>query len=384
MTLQGDYHLQSLAFAMVCAASLTFLCLAFSFRRLPDDYRGSLRAWIYGTALVVLGDVLFVAGLDLGRSQSVLSVVVGIGCAEWIHALRLFGGERKRVWWPYPLVLVAGGASALGFSYRASTVITSVPLAAIFFGAAVAAMKIKKPDRSAGRAVLVSTFVILGTVMLARIGIAVSGIQSGAAPGYTSGIRALLFVISSIGPIAGSLAFVMMCNDRLGENLVRLATIDSLTGVLNRRAFLEETQRAISACRRREEPLALLAIDLDRFKNINDTAGHPAGDRVLVDVTRILECALRAEDLLGRMGGEEFGIAVPGASGPEAEVIAERIRALVQDAKIEVASTPVLTVSVGVAATRDFNENIDTLIHRADDSLYEAKRGGRNRVCLAV
>ncbi len=220
--------------------------------------------------------------------------------------------------------------------------------------------------------------------MLARIGIAVFGIHSGAPPGFTSGIRALMFVTSSIGPIAGSLAFVMMCNDQLGDRLVRLATLDSLTGVLNRRAFLEEIRRALSSCRRREEPLVLLSIDLDHFKNFNDTAGHPEGDRVLVEVTRILERALRTEDILGRMGGEEFGIAVPSVTAPAAKVIAERIRTLVCDAKIEVASLPPLTVSVGVAATRDVNEKIDTLILRADDALYEAKRGGRNRVCVAV
>jgi diguanylate cyclase (GGDEF)-like protein len=381
---QVDYHLQSVAFTMVSVTSLTLLCLASSIRRLPDDYVGSLRAWIYGTAMVVLSDVLFVAGFGLPFLQSLLSILVGIGCAEWLHAIRLFGGKTKRVWWPYPVILAAAGLSTLVEDYRSTAAITALSLAAIYFGAAVTAVKTKKPAASVGRIVLASTFFIIGAVMLLRVGIAVSGVHSGAPPGFTSWTRALLFVISSMGPVAGSLAFVMMCNDHLGENLLRLATIDSLTGILNRRSFLEETKRAVSSCRRRDEPLAFLSIDLDHFKIVNDTAGHPEGDRVLVEVSRVLERALRAGDSLGRMGGEEFGVVAPGADGPAAVVIAERIRTLVEEANLGIASTPPLTVSVGVAVTREIHENMESLIYRADTSLYDAKRSGRNRVCLAA
>lgn len=384
MSLFGDYHLQSLAFAMVCVTSLTLLCLAASVRRLPSDYVKSSRAWIYGTTLVVLGDILFVADFEPRLLPSLLSVLVGFGCAEWLHAVRLFGGKTKRLWWPYPLILLAGGLSVLTSDYRTYTVISAVSLAVIYFAVVGATMKMKVPVASSGRTVLASTFAIIGVVMLVRVVMAISGVHSGAPPGFTSWIRAMLFVISSSGPVAGSLAYVMMCNDHLGENLLHLATIDSLTGVLNRRSFLEETQRAVSACRRRDEPLAFLSIDLDHFKTVNDTAGHPAGDRALIEVTRVLERALRTGDILGRLGGEEFGIAAPGATGKAAEMIAERLRILVEGAKLGIPSGSALTVSIGVAVTRDTSEKMETLIHRADASLYEAKRAGRNRVCLAT
>ncbi|MEN8164896.1 MAG: GGDEF domain-containing protein [Acidobacteriota bacterium] len=383
MFFEWDFHRHSLAFAMVCVSSLTLLCLASSFRRLSGNLAGSLRAWIYGTALVVLSDVAFVAGLELPHLHSLLIILVGFGCAEWLHAVRLFGGKENRVWWPYPVILVAAGLSVIVPDFRTQVVISSISLATVYFGTAVTAARITKPAVSIGRAVLASTFLVIGIVLVIRVGIAVSGIDSGAPPGFTSWSRSLLFVISSMGPVAGSLAFVMMCNDRFGEELIRLATVDSLTGILNRRSFLEETDRVISACRRREEPFGFLAFDLDNFKNINDCAGHPEGDRVLAEVSRIFERALRAGDLLGRIGGEEFGIAAPGTDGPGAVAVAERIRVLVEEAQLGIAETQPLTVSAGVAITKDTDESLESLTCRADRALYEAKNSGRNRVCLA-
>jgi diguanylate cyclase (GGDEF)-like protein len=377
------YHLQSLAFALVCVASLTLLCLLPAAWRFPAGYRSSLRRWTVGTALVVSSDALFAAAFDLPLLGPLLITMVGVGCAEWLHALRLFGGERKRSRWPYTVVLLGALGSALAPGYQGSAVAMSVSLAVLYLAAAVTAARLREPAASAGRLALVTTFGVIGAVMLVRVGIILSGLHSGAAPGFTSLARALLFILASMGPVAGSLAFVLMCNDHLGDDLRRMATVDSLTGARNRGSFLLELERALSTCRRRSEPLALLALDLDHFKDVNDSAGHPVGDLVLSAVTRKLEGALRASDVLGRIGGEEFAIAAPGADSAAAAVVAERIRRLVEETRPDFYSKAPLTISIGVAVTRAADESAGSLMQRADSALYEAKRTGRNRVCEA-
>jgi diguanylate cyclase (GGDEF)-like protein len=383
MSYVDAYHLRSLAFAMVCVASLTLLCLVPAAWRFPVDYRLSLRRWTVGTALVVLSDVLFTTAFDLPFLGPLLIIMVGIGCAEWLHALRVFGGERKRSGWPYAVILLGALGSALSPGYEGSAVAMSASLAVLYLAAAITAARLREPPASAGRLALVTTFGVIGAVMLVRVGISLSGLHSGAPPGFTSPVRALLFILTSMGPVAGSLAFVLMCNDHLGDELRRLATLDSLTGTRNRGSFLGELERALSTCRRRGEPLALLALDLDHFKDVNDSAGHPVGDRVLSTVTRKLEGALRASDVLGRIGGEEFAIAAPGADRAAAAVVAERIRRLVEEARPDFYSRAPLTVSIGVAVTRTADDSAGSLMQRADAALYEAKRTGRNRVCEA-
>jgi diguanylate cyclase (GGDEF)-like protein len=383
MNLADTYHLQSLAFTMVCVGSLTLLYLVPAAWRFPADYRASLRTWTIGTALVVSGDVLFALEFSLPFLGLVLTLAVGVGCAEWLHALRMFGGERSRLWWPYGVILLGTLGSTLTSDYRTRAAIISLPLAVLYLAGAVMAARLRDPAAPTGRFALVATFGVIGAVMLARVGISLSGIHSGAPPGFTSSVRALLFILASMGPMAGSLAFVLMCNDHLGHDLRRLATIDSLTETRNRRSFLAELERALTACRRRSEPLALLALDLDCFKQINDSAGHPVGDRVLVAVAGVLQSALRATDVLGRTGGEEFAIALPGADKAASAGIAERIRSLVEETRPDFYPKAPLTVSVGVAVTRTSDEDTESLIQRADNALYEAKRSGRNRVCEA-
>jgi diguanylate cyclase (GGDEF)-like protein len=161
----------------------------------------------------------------------------------------------------------------------------------------------------------------------------------------------------------------------------RLAEHDALTGVLNRRAILARLRAAFVQARQTGESLSLLFLDLDHFKQVNDSFGHRAGDQCLRAVIAPIAGELRQGDALGRYGGEEFVILLPGAGATDAEVVAERIRRRVQEMPILVSGTRIgLTLSVGVATLDGDVVVPDDLIERADTALYHSKSSGRNLV----
>ena len=167
----------------------------------------------------------------------------------------------------------------------------------------------------------------------------------------------------------------------LNDELERLVGIDALTGLSNRRQIEDDLVRAASAARRHDTELAILLIDIDHFKAINDTHGHQAGDRALAGTARAMEDALRREDLVGRWGGEEFLAILPATDVDGAAVVAERIRAGIRELEIltDGSSTVGVSASIGVAAAGPL-DGVHELLARADSALYAAKQRGRDRV----
>ena len=169
---------------------------------------------------------------------------------------------------------------------------------------------------------------------------------------------------------------------RHAAELEVLATRDSLTGINNRRHFDHLAGLELDHARRMGRSFALLALDIDHFKRINDTWGHAAGDEALRAFTNACRLALREYDILGRVGGEEFAVALPNTGPDGARVIAERLRAAVEELVVRPAKGEVfdLTVSIGIAQLREDDLAVATLLGRADQALYRAKNAGRNRV----
>ena len=160
------------------------------------------------------------------------------------------------------------------------------------------------------------------------------------------------------------------------QQLRRLATTDELTGLDNRRHFVERARAAIAVAQRYGQWCSFAIIDIDRFKRVNDQGGHQAGDRALVTLAAVLKANLRATDVAARFGGDEFVILMPLSDPEAARAAAERIRRAVH----EDAAATTLTVSIGVASTRGEQASLEELMARADQALYEAKRRGRDRV----
>lgn len=160
------------------------------------------------------------------------------------------------------------------------------------------------------------------------------------------------------------------------------ASTDHLTGLLNRRAFLEGANRLRELLARDESPVTVLMFDLDRFKSINDTYGHAAGDAIIKLFASTARDKMRSDDIIGRLGGEEFAAIVPG-DAEIARKIAERIRAGFEEAFVDFEGKRVATtVSIGAACARDARGDLDRLIQHADAALYRAKTSGRNRLCI--
>ncbi|SDD39095.1 GGDEF domain-containing protein [Aquimonas voraii] len=375
------YHLQSLSLAPVVLGLFSLACLTPALLRPASEFGGSQRAWLLGTALVVASDLLFFIGWETQALTAVFTVLAGLGIAEWLHALRLYRGETRRLRWPYVLI----GAAGLGLlqveAHPLGVLMTSSLFAALYLGGAWQALKIPELPHPVGRWLLVAVLSLLAVVALLRLGLLFSSLRSGAPAGFTSTPRAWLFVLSSIGPVLGSFAFVLACGERLGHRLLTSSLSDGLTGVPNRRAFVDAVHRALAGARRHHTPLALLMLDIDHFKRINDAAGHAAGDRVLVEVCRRLHAALRPEDSLARLGGEEFGVLLPGCEGEAAREVAERIRRRIAEAPVLIEGEHYpISVSIGVVSSLAGEGTPELLMEAADRFLSAAKAQGRDRV----
>ena len=174
-------------------------------------------------------------------------------------------------------------------------------------------------------------------------------------------------------------------SDKLRANVrdgLKMAVIDPLTGLYNRRYATQHMQRIIERSGESGSPYAVIMMDLDRFKSVNDTHGHGAGDRVLKEFARRLQENLRGIDLIARLGGEEFLVVLPDTGPSEVEFAAERLRNAIDRLHFEIGdgkSIPI-TVSIGVAFGGPEDKNPNALIQQADTALYESKSTGRNRV----
>jgi diguanylate cyclase (GGDEF)-like protein len=182
-----------------------------------------------------------------------------------------------------------------------------------------------------------------------------------------------------------TMAYVAIIMEYLKKDLKRQAERDPLTGAYNRRAFHTLANHVFARGRREGGAVSLVILDLDHFKAVNDSHGHTVGDKVLKRVVSLVQAILREEDVLVRLGGEEFAIMLPAATQNEALHIAERIRQAIEaEAFMADAKTVKVTTSLGVTslAAMGANDIIDDLIKLADTALYQAKVAGRNKVCV--
>jgi diguanylate cyclase (GGDEF)-like protein len=170
----------------------------------------------------------------------------------------------------------------------------------------------------------------------------------------------------------------------LNSQLEMIGRVDGLTGLYNRRFWQEQFEMEYKRDQRNESPSALMMLDIDHFKKVNDTYGHPAGDEVIKTVADIIKKAIRETDIAGRYGGEEFAIILPDTPVANVEFVAERIRRQVEKCvmiydEIEIS----FTISIGIAGFKRTDKDSAQWLDSADKALYKAKGAGRNRVILA-
>jgi len=230
------------------------------------------------------------------------------------------------------------------------------------------------------RALFAATCVAHAAFLLLRPWLLVPA-DSLAAGAHPAMAVATLFIVESIVVMCAMVfAVLMLVNEFVSLQLRQLAERDPLTGVFNRRAFLELLDRASSLAQRQQLSLPLLVVDLDHFKHVNDTWGHRGGDVALCHFVRMAGSLLRKEDVIGRLGGEEFAIFLPHANQADACCVAERLRARMVDQPAQTEQGLIaITASIGVTLYVS-GESPETALHRADAAMYRAKAAGRNRV----
>ena len=360
--------------------------------------RDGLARWAAALLVNAIGHALIVLR---GVAPDVLSVVAGnvlLSCVfvGMIAAIYQFQGRAVR--WPLllaPPVLVAGVVTVLvdNFAARVSFVSLVIGLQAVW--TLVAALERRHATVGRGQWLLVAGLGLEAAVLGGRALLALS--TSDAATGILQGsaLQTLTFMGTFSVVLISSMGFVFMARDRADENNRIMAAVDPLTGVANRRSLIAALDRDVSRAVRTREPIALMMVDIDHFKRVNDRYGHPAGDQVLCHVVHVLRERVRAQDLVGRYGGEEFMVLLPDTALLGAEQLARELCRAVAESRCRIRAADgteateganiAVTVSIGVFGGRlEPGDSWDLLIAAADRALYEAKENGRNRVEVAT
>jgi len=326
-------------------------------------------AWQRG--LFVLGETLVVLGIAL----------VGEG-------LRRFCGRQSSLRWVAALAalqLLLGAVLEAAGRPLHHGIAMSVLVGALWLWIAWTAIRHTQADCLLLSVGLMLCAIVEAAGWGARAVVLARALQGEAGLGIVQA-NAVLLVPSFVATGVLVMLYVLLVNFRLARELHDKAVRDPLTGALNRRGFEETTNRLASLSAELDQSVAVLVLDIDHFKQVNDTHGHHVGDLVLKALARLVLRAKRETDLFARLGGEEFCLVLPGTDVPGAKVFADRLRRSFETLEIDTGRSFLsCTVSVGVAyasaaALRSGRTDVLDLLQQADEALYEAKRTGRNRV----
>lgn len=324
------------------------------------------------------------AGPVLGETLTLGSNAIGfIACGMIWNAARVFHGRRPT--WPGGVLgAVVWIAALMLLAPEAATprLIIGVGIVAIYAALTAAELWTERRKTLQRRwpaivVPLLHGFVLLLPVLLGDV---LSPVDVPFSKSVWAAALAIELVLYAIGTV---FVIFMMVSERTVRAHKAAASTDPLTGMFNRRGFAEATSRMIACEARAGRPVTVMVFDIDHFKSINDRFGHPAGDEILKLFAAVLAQSLRATDLSGRIGGEEFAALLP-CTMAEALIAAERVREAFATSGIAIDDAPVdTTVSIGVASGAAGTE-LDVLLAAADTALYQAKRAGRNRIETAT
>lgn len=377
--------------ALVSIALLTLMVdvlLVLVHRSLPAEYRPSLRWWLAGAALLPMGFLLLVEGDATAHAATLVlaHVATGAGLACTAIALRQFNGAPQR----RPSLVAATVLVALVSYYftfaEPDTQLRTVALAilyAMLMGSNARA--IFRRGGAHGRIARVTgALFATGAVLMVARGVRTALVATPAMALFpTQPLAELSLGLLGVLPLLSTVGFLLMCTERCEAELERAAHLDYLTGICNRRAIEDLGRRAIAAARRHGMPMAILIVDVDHFKRINDQFGHQCGDMALVESVRRLRQSLRAEDLVGRLGGEEFVAVMPNTDGIAALAAAERVREAFAAEPMRIGGQELtVTVTGGVAILTAEDSLFSHLLRRADRAMYAGKNAGRNQMLL--
>jgi diguanylate cyclase (GGDEF)-like protein len=378
-------HIPTLLLALVAGFLLLSLELGLAQRNLRA--RADLRLWTLGSWSLVGGFAMLAARVVLPLPLSIVAgnALIALGICAFTSALWL-RLRRKAVppamWLLLVAAFVALPALMLGWPLaRRTAVLSSMYALVLLPGLWVAVRDGWHAERSLRTVAITLAFAMLALLLRA--------VHAATTPGdYTDLFQAslgqgLTFLAAFLALLGTGFGYVLSVLEQVTSRLEHLATHDGLTGCLNRSTTDELLAHAIERSRREREPVSFVLLDIDHFKQVNDRHGHRAGDAVLRRVAEVLRARLRASDVFGRTGGEEFGLVLPRTDQRGACQLADELRLAVQALEVALeGGAPVrVTLSAGVAcAWPAIPLAAERLYAMADTALYEAKNAGRNRV----
>ncbi|HET9032815.1 MAG TPA: GGDEF domain-containing protein [Dokdonella sp.] len=381
-----------IATAMLMDAVVTFLAgvLMLLVSLTPSHrLRSELRLWGIADVLIALGLVALGLRAVIGELASVVLTngLLLSGIVYQYVALRRFNGFtsnplRFLPWLCVVLILLGISTSVWSLlSFRIALVGSLLCVAGVLISRE--ALRSRKPDAPVAAILMAGVFLLLAALFLGLTIKQLVGVQSAGLFEINGPIPVLALVGGGLLPLLGAVAFLLMCVERSLGEAHQLAITDSLTRCHNRRWIEELARRQLISPAPAESRFALLLVDLDHFKRVNDTNGHAAGDMVLREVVNRIQRVLHKRDALGRFGGEEFVALLHASDAHHAMRMAEQIRSAIGATPIDVGGPQLaITVSIGVAVHEIDGESLDELLGRADRALYRAKNAGRNRVAF--
>ncbi|MEZ5460313.1 GGDEF domain-containing protein [Dokdonella sp.] len=382
-----NFHIPTAMQLTATMSMIIGLALALTLTGFPATLRQPMRLWVRGLLIQPFSYALFSLR---GQVPDWLSIIVAnallvIAFAHITEALRIYSRKSPLT----GLMLVLVGLAVVGeilLTYVWPSLYGRIILISVMIGlqASIGVEAIyRKQDSITRPEHLVALMLLVGVaIMIVRVAIV-------PAPGFmeltmSSPLQGIVFTYAALLPVIATSGFLLMCGERLNKDLARLATIDPLTGVYNRRTMAELANKAIATSKRHGRSLSLLILDIDHFKRINDQFGHEAGDLALCRVVEIMHGVLRGSDVIARIGGEEFVAILPDSNEAAAANLAERLRERLEESDFSVSGWPVpLRASIGVGSMGPSISNLETLLRETDRAMYAAKRTGRNRVVAA-
>lgn len=353
----------------------------------------SLPVWTRGIALQALGWFLIGFRGEWPDFIALLgaNTLLAFGMVECCDSLRRFNDEAKRRRLP-DLLLVLVVLVSITFSYvwpdrYSRLAINTFLLGSIFLVAGHLAWQARTKDEVAARShkLVSSVFALTAIILFVRVAsLLMLGREQIPSISDVNFIQGLFYTGATLGPVVATLGYALMCNERLSSELARLANEDALTGVHNRRSIEQIAHQMSAPERRKNQPFSLIMVDADNFKRINDQYGHAAGDTALRELACVLNKVAGNLGVVGRFGGEEFLILLPGADLHEASLMANSMREGICNTALQFGEQKLSwSISAGVAQWNKHDLDFDAVVRRADEALYRAKNDGRNRVALA-
>jgi diguanylate cyclase (GGDEF)-like protein len=375
----GVLNTDTLLLVQICVTLLTTALLVAS--ACYADSPPEQRWWAAGNVAASAGMVMCNTDSLPLLFHSILGYgVIAFGIGLVLRGLRVYCASSLS----WTAIAIITGIALIGASYytlAAPSLRARLCFSGFYFAilnwVCAAAIARRRSWRVSG--IALAGFVLLGVALFLR-GTHLL-LHPDASDGANSVVIALSALIVPLAQVAIAFGLILMVMWRYAERLRRLSTLDALTGALNRAGLEMQGKRTGLRAQRGGRSLAVIMIDVDFFKVINDTYGHPVGDEVLRHLARLVRLELRPNDLLARFGGEEFVLVLDGVDRASALKVAERLRARIEYEMVEMDSLSVrYTASMGVVCSDDHDYDLIRLISAGDAAMYEAKRAGRNRV----